>query len=210
MLDLGVTFKVAFEPLVALSYSESEDAVARRALLRRPSLLEAEQYLNAAVSSVAAARGEYLPSANLTAQSYNGTSSPYLGHGGGQVQFAATLPIIDGGSRSAALARARGELDRATALRDQLRAEVQRDVADAYRELSAAQRNLATAQAVQNDAEEQLRISRIRERAGKSIDLEVLDSLSLAANARETVLRSLARYDIAVAAVHHAAGDTFL
>jgi len=34
--------------------------------------------------------------------------------------------------------------------------------------------------------------------------------LSVAANARETALRSIARYDLAIAAIHHAAGDLSL
>jgi outer membrane protein TolC len=82
-----------------------------------------------------------------------------------------------------------------------------RDVARAWREFEAATRNLATAAAIQADAREQLRLVTLRQTAGKAIEAEVLDALSVAANARETVVRSIARYDIAIAAIHHAAGD---
>lgn len=207
LLDLSVDSNVTTEPLTLLPFEQAREAILTRALQQRPSLLAAEERVNASQASLAAARGAYLPSAQLTAQSYNGASSPYLGHSGGQIQVSAMLPILDGGSRSAGVAKARGDLDRAVALRDQLRAGVQRDVADVYRELEAARRNLSTARAAQADAEEQLRIARVRERAGKGIELEVLDALSVAGNARETVLRSLTRYDNAIAAVHHAAGD---
>lgn len=207
LLDLTGSSSIQVEPLKLILFTESEDSIVRRALMHQPILLGAEQRVHTAALGVSAAQSTYLPSAEFTAQSYNGVSSPQLGRTGGQVQVAATLQLIDGGSRKAAVARAHGELERAMASRDRMRAAVKRDVVDAYREFIAARRNLATAQLVQNDAEEQLRISRIRELAGKSIDLETLDSLSLAAKARETVLRSIARYDVAVAALHFAAGD---
>jgi len=207
LLDLSIDSQFATEPLAPLVFAEPRDVVTGRALRQRPALIALEQRVTSAQTSVAAARGAYFPSAQLTAQSYNGTSSPNLGRNGGQIQLTVTLPIVDGGSRAAAVARARGELDRATALRDQSRLGVQRDAANAYREFDAAPRNLATAQAAQIDAQEQLRITRVREDAGKGIEVEVLDALSVAANARETVLRSLNRFDNAIAAVHHAAGD---
>jgi len=207
LLDFTVDSNVRTEPLATLAFAEPRDAIVTRALQQSPALLAAEQRVSALQATLGATRGAYLPSTQLTAQSYNGGSSPYLGHGGGQIQLTATLPIVDGGSRSGGVARARGDLNRVIALRDQLRVGVQRNVANAYRELEAARRNLSTAQTAQTDAEEQLRIARDRESAGKGIELEVLDALSVAGNARETVLRSLARYDNAVAAVHHAAGD---
>jgi len=207
LLDYAVDSRLGIEPLTAESFDETREAVVSRALAQQPALLAAQHRVAAAESSLGAAHGAYLPSASLTAQSYNGTSSPSLGHGGGQIQVMATLPVVDGGSRAAAVERARGDLDKATALRDQVRVNVERDVADAYRELAAAERNLATAQAAQNDASEQLRIARVRESAGKGIELETLDALAVAAQVRETALRALARFDDAIAAVHHAAGD---
>jgi outer membrane protein TolC len=198
---------VAVEPLVQASLTDMRDATVARALRQRPSLLVAEQRLSAAQTGRAAARSAFRPTTVLSAQSYNGGSSPSLGRSGGQVQLTASLPIVDGGSRSAAVAKAEAQYDRALAARDQARAETVRDVARAWREYDAATRNLATATAIEADAREQLRLVTLRQTAGKAIEVEVLDALSVAANARETVVRSIARYDIAIAAVHHAAGD---
>jgi multidrug efflux system outer membrane protein len=198
---------VAVEPLVQTAFSDTRDAAIARALRQRPSLLAAEQRLTAAQTGIAAARGLYRPTTVLTAQSYNGGSSPSLGHSGGQVQLTASLPLVDGGSRAAALTRAQAQYERALAVRDQARAETLRDVAAAWREFEAATRNLATAAAIQADAREQLRLVMLRQAAGKAIEAEVLDALSVAANARETVVRSIARYDVAIAAIQHAAGD---
>jgi len=205
LLDLNGN--LAVEPLATAGFDETLATLTPRALKQRPSLIAAERQVEAAQASLTAARAAYLPNASLTAQSYNGVSSPDLGRAGGQIQLAATLPILDGGNRAAAIERARGGLDHATAMRDQMRRGVARDVADAFRELQAAQRNLATAQAAQADADEQYRVALLRESARKAIELEVLDALAVAANAHEGVLRALARYDDAVAAVHHAAGD---
>jgi outer membrane protein TolC len=206
LLDLAQV-PVQVEPLVQATLNETRDTALGRALRQQPALRAAEQRLAAAQTGVSAARNAYRPLALLTAQTYNGASSPSLGQSGGQVQLSASLPIVDGGSRVAALAKAQAENDRAAALRDQVRAGVLRDVANAWREYEAATRNLATATAVQADAQEQLRLVTLRQAAGKAIEVEVLDALSVAANARETVVRSIARYDIAIAAIHHAVGD---
>lgn len=206
MLDLNQG-PMALEPLQQATYNDSRGAVLARALRQRPSLIEAQQRVAAARAGIAAAQTAYRPSAILTAQSYNGSSSPYLGGGGGQVQITASLPIADGGSRAAALAEARAHYDRAIAARDQARAVTIRDAADAWREYQAATRNLTTATAALTDAQEQLRLASLRQNAGKGIELEILDALSVAANAREAIERSIVRYDIAVAAIHHAAGD---
>jgi len=206
MLDLNQG-PIALEPLQQATYNDSRGAVLARALRQRPNIIEAQQRVAAARAGIAAAQTAYRPSAILTAQSYNGSSSPYLGGGGGQVQITASLPIADGGSRAAALAEARAHYDRAIAARDQARAVTIRDAADAWREYQAATRNLTTATAALTDAQEQLRLALLRQNAGKGIELEILDALSVAANAREAIERSIVRYDIAVAAIHHAAGD---
>ncbi len=206
MLDL-IEAPVGVEPLVRDVLADSLQAVLTRALHQRPSLAAAEQRVIAASAGIAAARGAYRPSAALNAQTYNGTSSPSLGRSGGQVSVTASLPIVDGGSRSAASAKARAEYDRAVATRDQARASVARDVANTWREYEATSRNTASATTALADAQEQLRTASLRESAGKAIVTEVLDALALVASARETLARSIARYDVAIAAIHHAAGD---
>jgi outer membrane protein TolC len=206
ILDLA-SAQVRVEPLERGVLADSRDAVLDRAMRESPALIAAVQRLNAAEAGLAAARSAYRPSATLTAQSYNGASSPSLGHGGGQVEVTASLPIVDGGSRGAAVAKARAQYERAAAMRDQMRAVAARDVLNAWREYEAASRNAATASGALADAEEQLRVASLRESAGKAIATEVLDALALAASARETVARSIARLDVAIAAVHHAAGD---
>lgn len=208
LLDVGpdtqLTVAEALEPV---AFSASRETMLARAFAQSPVVQASQDRMIAAQRSVAAAQSAFYPTATLNAQSYNGSSSPYLGGAGGQVGVTVTLPVSDGGAHAAALARARADYDRTVADYDRTRANVQRDVADTWRELQAAQRNMSTAAAARVDAQEQLRVARLRETAGKAIELEVLDALAVAASARETALRAIARYDNAVAAAHHAVGD---
>ena len=181
-----------------------------RALVQAPMVLAAQLREEAARSTVTAARGAYEPTATLSAQSYDGTSSPQLGRSGGQVTLVASLPIVDGGTRLAIADKARSTLAQARVALEKARASTQHDVRNAWRELQAARVNLTTARAGADDAAEQLRIARIRETAGKGIEIEVLDALSVAATARETAVKAVARFDTAVALVHHASGDLTL
>jgi len=209
--DLAVLLDLKQEPLAVEALVPSvlegtRDALLARALRSRPSVLAAQERVEAARALLAAARAAYSPTAVLTAQTYNGSSAPALGRSGGQVQVTASLPIVDGGSRSALTARSNAQLDRAIAVRDRTLAEVARDVANAFREYEAASRNLSSANAAVVDAQEQLRLARLREAAGKATDVEVFDAESLAAIARESTARSLARYDLAIASIYHSVG----
>jgi len=182
-------------------------ALHARALLQRPELLAAQHALTAQSDRLRAARAAYVPSISVAAQTYSGTSSPPLGQTGSQVGVTATLPLVDGGSRSAQISQAEIGYARAQVLYDRARLSVERDVANAVREYESAQTQLTAATAGLQDAQAQLRIARLRERSGKAIELETLDALTTQATARENLSLAIARYDDALAIVHHAAGD---
>jgi outer membrane protein len=191
-------------------FDRSRDEILATALARRSEVTAAKQRVIAAQFAFAAARGAYVPNAMLTGQTYTGVSSPKIGGSGGQITLTLSLPISDGGSRAAAIVRASGELDHARIAFERVRANILRDVVNAWRDLEAARVNLATAKAAQEDAKAQRGAVLLREQAGKAIELEALDALTLVATARETVLRSIAGYDMAVAAVRRAAADPTL
>jgi outer membrane protein TolC len=198
------------DSLETAAFDRTREEILATALVRRSEVAAAKRRVIAAQLALAAARGAYVPSAMLTGQTYNGLSSPKVGGSGGQIMLALSLPIADGGSRAAAISRASGEFDRARIAFERIRANIMRDVIDARRDLEAARANLVTAKAGQEDAEAQRGAVLLREQAGKAIELEALDALSVVATARETVLRSLAGYDMAVAAVRRAEGDPTL
>ena len=193
--------------LTVAPFDLTQTTALARAQELRPAVLAARRQLDAARVRASAARAAYLPTVTGTAQTYNGSSSPALGAKGYQVGVTATLPVIDGGTRSAGIAQALADVHRTQTQYDQITLFAQRDVVNAYRELQAASKNLQTAQTALADAQEQLRIAQLREASGKGINLEVLDALAVNANARENVLVAIARYDNAVAGVQHATGD---
>jgi len=180
----------------------------RRAAAKRPSILAAQQRLLATDAQLTSARDRYLPNVVGAAQSYAGRSNPDLGARGYQLGITATLPIFDSGARKAASLQAQADVERARIALEQVRRSAERDVANAWYEYAAARRNLDLAHAQANATGVELRISMLRERAGKGIALETLAALNDDATARENVLRAMARLNDAVISLHRAAGDS--
>lgn len=212
--DLEVTLDFAITPdlrlsdaLTPLTLNGDLATFAKRSLSQRPEVLAAQAELKAAQACGAGARAQYLPAIAANAQTYNGHSNTPFGPTGYQVGITATLPVVDSGSRPAAVHEANTGVQRAQAVLEQAQLSAQRDVANAWRELEAAQRNLETAQVQAVAAREELRVAKLREQSGKGTTLEMLSALSDDAVARENVLRAVARFNDAIAAVHHAAGD---
>lgn len=209
LLALPVDEPIAVaEPLAPIDVAEERETFLKRAPFQRADVAAARTRRLAAEQTVVSFRAAFSPMLSLNAQSYNGTSSPNLGRAGGSISLNASLPIVDGGSRRADIASASAQLEQARITEQRASLYAQRDVANAWRELEAARVNLATSEVTLRNANEQLRVARLRERAGKAIDLEVLDALAVTGNAREGRARSLARLDIAVAVLRRAAGDS--
>ena len=170
-------------------------------------MIAAKARSDAAGAALRQARAEYAPTALLSGQTYNGASNPPLGAAGSQVSLSISLPLLDGRLRSAQVAEATAALDKAQVDYERASLMALGDVANAWRELQAARTNIGTAESARASAQENLRVARLRERAGKGIELETLDALSVFASARETALRAQARVDLAVAGLRYAAGD---
>jgi len=196
------------DPLQPLALKGSEDAFLARATASRPDVLAAQRQVASAQARIAAARWSYVPVISAIGQTYNGGSKPSLGNHGYQVGVSASLPIIDGGDRAAAVRLAQADLARAQVVLDEVRLSAQRDVMNAWRELQAAQHNVETARMQQTAAAQALRVAALRERSGKGVTLETLDALLQDASARESLLRAIARFNVAIASAHRAAGDS--
>lgn len=149
-------------------------------LANRPDILEADQQLRAADANIGAARAAFFPTISLTGAF--GYVSPQLdglfskGNQSWSFGGSAALPIFDWGQRKA-------KLKLANAQRDELVANYQHTVQDAFREVSdvlvgrlryreqiaAQERAVATQQHLAESAE-------LRYRNGIAIYLEVLDA----------------------------------
>jgi outer membrane protein TolC len=207
-LDFDLSSQVILsDGLGAATVADSLADFEARVLAQRPDVTAAKARLDSADAALRQAKAEYAPTASLSGQTYNGASHPPLGAAGSQVGVSISLPLLDGGRRSAQVTENSAALDKARVEYERAALMAQDDVANAWRELHAARTNVQTAESALTSAQENLRVARLRERAGKGIELEILDALSLLASARETALRAQARVDLAVAGLHHAAGD---
>jgi outer membrane protein TolC len=207
-LDFDLSSQLSLsDGLTSATTSDSLADFAARAFVQRPDVVAAKARIDAADAELRQAKAEYAPTASLTGQTYNGASNPQLGAAGSQVSLSVSLPLLDGGHRSAQVAEAAAARDKAQVDYERATLMAQDDVANAWRELQAARTNVQTAESGLVSAQENLRVAQLREHAGKGTELETLDALSVVASARETALRAQARVDLAVAGLHHAAGD---
>lgn len=211
-LDVTLDLDVRSNPALHLSdpspsLAIDEAALLNRAQSTRPDVIAAQRVVLVQRARIARARAEYLPGISLTAEAFNGTSNPALGQTGTEVGVVASVPLFDGGTRSADVQMAQYDYERAQVVFEKTKLQAQADVLDALRDLQAAQRNVHTSGAELRNAQVALRIAQVRERAGKGIELETLDALAMLATAREDVLRATSRYDDSIAALHRAVGD---
>jgi outer membrane protein TolC len=207
-LDFDLSSRLSLsDSLTSATTSDSLGAFAARVLVQRPDVAASKARMDAADAALRRAKAEYAPTASLSGQTYNGASNPQLGAAGSQVSLSVSLPLLDGGRRSAQVAEAAAAREKAQVDYERVTLMAQDDVANAWRELQAARTNVHTSGLALASAQENLRVAQLREHAGKGIELETLDALSVLASARETALRAEARVDLAVAGLHHAAGD---
>jgi outer membrane protein TolC len=125
--------------------AEPVESIINTALARRPDVLSAYAAHKASLANVRAARAEFMPKAFLSATgSYNSgslslTAIPSVGQQdatfnlsgsrfGGSILAGVTLPLYDGGTRSAALAQARAEADSAEARLTRVRDDAVRQI----------------------------------------------------------------------------------
>jgi outer membrane protein len=139
---------------LAPAMGESVEQIVSTAIARRPDVLSAYAAERASAAKVKAAQSEFMPKVFLSASGAYNTSSSSLsavpaigqqlptlnlsgGRYGGSVMVGVTIPIYDGGLRSAVLAQARNDADSATT-------RLARSREEAVRQIVAAQNSLQT------------------------------------------------------------------
>jgi outer membrane protein TolC len=169
------------------------------ALKQRPELKAAQNRLKNARHGVDAARSASRPQIALSAMADANRMRGGSGVGGGaSAGLVLGVPIFDGGIRrseretsAAALAKAQAELDR-------VRLQIEREVQSAQLTLTAAGKNVTTAQTAIAAAEEEYRVAALRYDGGRGTNVEVLDALAALTRARGN--KAKAQYEISVAA----------
>jgi outer membrane protein TolC len=196
------------EPLGVQQSDMPEASVAiQQAFERRPDLKALEGHVRAAELALGAARGERLPSVNLSGNYGVIGPNPATTHGAFAVTGAVNVPIWQGG-------RVKGDILQAQATLDQRRAEladqkgkVEQDVRTALIELETANGQVHLAESNRSLANETLGQARDRFGAGVATTLEVVQAQQQVAAAESDYISSLFSFNLAKLSLARAMGD---
>jgi outer membrane protein TolC len=175
-------------------------------LERHPALARAELAIRSREDETALARSEFFPRV-LALGSYTREGSRLLpGHPNWSLGLGLSLPLFDGGARSADRAAARAAGTAAVATRDALRQRLGAAVRADLVRLEDARRRVGIAAEVVRLAEESLRAATIRYRAGRTPVLDVLDAEDVLLRARTAGVQALTDVALARAALRYDVG----
>ena len=205
-VDLGSTID-ATESLEVTAPAFSLDEVLSDAHARRPEIAAARSAVDIADNSVKAARSGTLPTVALQVQ--NASLTPNF-ENIPQPQLSETLSVtwklFDGGLTHGKVAEASADVDKAKINLQQLENGVDLEVRRAYLNYVAAQARLAAARSGQTSADENLRVTRIRYRAGVGTSLELSDALLADTQAQTDFVSAQANLRVALVTLQRNAG----
>lgn len=176
--DRGLEIAVPAAPTIAAR--GLPPSIALELVARRPDLVAARRYAEAAAEQIKVARADFYPNVNLIA--VGGMQAfPFGSFAGNQLGFAqagpaTTLPIFSGGRIEGAYRGARAAYDEAVALYNQTFADALRDVADAIGDYRALEMELAEKRLSLSAAEGSYRVVRDRYEGGLA---SYIDTLSI-------------------------------
>jgi outer membrane protein TolC len=165
---------------------------------QRPELAALSQRVAAARQQVRQATAAYRPQVYAVGAERFFGGSDIDSDNGGTVGVVASIPILDGGSRRAAVRAAEAQQAREQAAWESMRLQVREEATTAWLRAQTAQQNVVTSQAALTQAQEDYRIATERYRAGKSIVVELYDVLTALVKAQTNEVN--ARYELAIAA----------
>jgi outer membrane protein len=179
------------------------------ALAERSDLVAARYAVQQGDRLLAAAISEYSPKAYLVGMGESTRTDPLgaaMSETGYSVGLVLSFPLYDGGLRAAREERARASLEERQLQVRQLELAVTGQVTTARARLMASLDNAQLAETELARAEEDWRIARLRQIAGRSLYVEVLDALSALARARNNQVRALFSARMAEADLVYALG----
>jgi outer membrane protein TolC len=181
------------------------------ALQNRPELAALKKAAALRREEMVRARSGYKPSAQIFG-GYQWQSPPYLNNlsddlngwmAGAQVSW----NLFDGGLTRGKIMESRAQYDRARLDIEDTRRQIELDVRTAYSNFIETREILESQKAVQEEAEEALRLAEARMGAGSSTQLDVLNAQTSLTQARTTQAQALHDYSVARARMQRAIGQ---
>lgn len=192
--NFTLTDHAPFAPPPPLTLTEA----LTEALAGRSDLKAAAAQSAAARQEVAAARGERLPSANLSGNyGVLGTSVWESSHGVFTLNGTINLPLWQGGRVGGDLQQAEAALAQRQAEEQDLRSQIEAEIREAYLDLNAAASEVKVAQNNLQVAEQTLSMTRDRFQAGVINTVELIQAQQQLALAQQDFINSVYAHNVA-------------
>ena len=189
-----------------------EDSL-EEALRQRPEIKNAGLIVDQAKESVKIARSGFLPTINLSGN-YSRTEDQYLLYGDiyserWTLQALATMTIFDWGKVAYKVGESKVKVTQAEDSKTQLIEGIILEVKQDYLNLLTAERNIGVAEKATEQAEENLRMNEERYKYQVATATDVLDAVTLLAQARVNYYSALSDFNIAKARLDRAMGRMY-
>ncbi len=205
-LPLGQPFTLADPiPYRSLPTGNLDDLIAR-ALRDRTDIQAASSHVKAAELARDAARAEYLPSVDITADYGAVGINPAQSHGTFLFSGGIRFPILRFGRIRADIAEADAVLAHRRAEYQDLRGRAEQDVRDAMLDITTANQQVGVAESNRKLAGETLEQSRDRFRAGVADTIEVVQAQESVASAEQDYITALYMFNLAQVSLARAVG----
>lgn len=199
-----------------LSYSPfplSFEEALKEAWSRRPDLKIAELKIEQAKEGVKIARSGFFPTINLSGNYSRISDDPLLmgGYRGERwtIQGIATITLGDWGKTAYKVGESKVKVTQAENAKVQLVEGISLEVKNSYQIMSVAEKNISVAEKAIEQAEENLRMNEERYKHQVATATDVLDAVTLLAQARVNYYGALSDFNIAKARLERAMGRMY-
>ncbi|MGA7854837.1 MAG: TolC family protein [Candidatus Acidiferrales bacterium] len=197
-----ITTQVGYEDL---SVPPLDDAI-QSAYKARPDFQSQMSQVRSAELQRKASSAERYPSIEQVADYGITGVNPASAHGTVDAAVTLRLPIFQGGRVHGDVLRADASLQRAQQVLEDLRAQIDQEVRDAYLDLEATAQEVSVEKSTVALATETLRQSRDRFRSGVTDNIEVVQAQDALATANDAYIASLYSYNLAKISLARATG----
>lgn len=192
-----------------ISFEES----LKEALKERPEIKNAELKVEQALENVKIAKSSFFPTVTLTGNYIRVSDEPTLmGDLKSErwtIQALATFTIWDWGKRAYKVGEAKVKVTQAQDAKTQLVESIILELKNAYLNMIVAEKNISVAEKAIEQAEENLRMNEERYKYQVATATDVLDAVTLLAQARVNYYSALSDFNIAKAKLERAMGKIF-
>jgi len=209
---MGVQEPSARRPVEAAQASADElpstEVSVKKAYSQRPDYQAVLKTSKIAEEKIRIARGRRYPEISV--------GGDYIGRSGDRFDFnenwnvglRMSIPLFEGGSISADVAKAAGEADKAVQEERALRLDIERDVRQAYRSIEDAAERMKTARKAIDTAREAAMIENLKYETGAGKTADVIDAQTALLRAERDYYQAMFDREIAIVALQRATGDT--